>query len=373
MLSRRRLLAAAPMLMVPGIDFARARTEQRFVLIVLRGAMDGLAAVAPVGDPHYAAARGPLAQGGPATIGGLFAFHPALAETARMFARGEALAVHAVASPYRDRSHFDGQNVLETGGTAPYAVKDGWLNRLLPMLPGADRAVAVTPVVPPVLRGRIPVESYAPSRLPDPTADLIDRVTLLYRDDDLLHPLWSKAMTARATAAGIGPANGGQLPELAGIAAAFLARADGPRIAVLEADGWDTHSGQSGRLNSQFRQLDGALAGLKAGLGPTWRTTIVLAATEFGRTVRTNGTGGTDHGTAGAAILAGGAVRRGRVLADWPGLAPGRLYQGRDLMPTTDLRAVMLAAAQHLGVDPGEAVRVLFPEARGLIAADVLG
>ena len=376
-LSRRSLLAAAgaatPLVVIPSLAFARAETDSRFVLIILRGAMDGLSAVPPVGDPDYAAARGQLAQAGPATISGLFAFHPALVETARMFAANEALAVHAVASPYRDRSHFDGQNVLETGGTQPYALKDGWLNRLLPLLPGTERAVAVAPAIPPVLRGRVAVESYAPSKLPDPGEELLDRVALLYRDDSLLHPLWDKAMAARATAAGMEPGKGGQLPALATIAAEFLRKPGGPRIAVLEADGWDTHSGQAWRVNSQLKQLDAALAKLKTGLGPAWQATTVLAATEFGRTVQVNGTGGTDHGTASAAIVAGGAVKGGRVLADWPGLAQGQRHQGRDLQPTTDLRAVMLAAsAQHLGIDPGRAARVLFPEAPALKSAALL-
>jgi len=368
-ISRRHLLAAGaaglPLAMVPGLALAAADTDKRFVLIILRGAMDGLGAVPPLGDPGYAGARGRIAADGRATIGGMFAFHPALAETAKLYAQKQALIVHAVASPYRDRSHFDGQNVLETGGTQPYQLKDGWLNRMLPLLPGAVRAVAVASAVPPVLRGARAVQSYAPSRLPDADEDLLARVGMLYANDAVLHPLWDKAMAARATAGEVG--GGRNLPALARLAAEFLVKPGGARIAVLESDGWDTHSGQAGRLQNQLRGLDAAIAALRQGLGPAWKDTVVLAATEFGRTVQVNGTGGTDHGTASAAILAGGAVRGGRVIADWPGLATGQRYQGRDLRPTTDLRAVMLAAsAWHMGLDPERAQRVLFPDATNL-------
>lgn len=367
-------LAAAPLMLVPGIALARAETTKRFVMIILRGAMDGLNVVAPVGDPGYAAARGALALEGPATIGGMFALHPALVETGKMYASREALFVHAVASPYRDRSHFDGQNVLETGGGSPYELHDGWMNRLLPLLPAGERALAVAPAVPPILRGRVNVESYAPSNLPQANDDLLARVGAMYASDPILHPLWDAAMDARRTA-GMAPGGGGgggaarALPGLASLAAQFLTKPGGARIAVLEYDGWDTHSNQQGRLANQLKGLDAALAALKAGLGPEWANTVVLAATEFGRTVNANGTGGTDHGTASVAILAGGAVAGGRVLADWPGLAKGALYEARDLKPTADLRALLLtASAAHMDVDPARAARALFPDAPGLRA-----
>ena len=409
--TRRQLLgfglAAAPFFFLPQIALARAATDKRFVMIILRGAMDGITAVAPVGDPEYARARGDLAVAGPATIGGMFAIHPALVETTAMYNAKEALFVHAVASPYRDRSHFDGQNVLETGGTSPYELKDGWMNRLLPLLPAGQRALAVASAVPPILRGRVGVESYAPSNLGEPTDDLLHRVGLMYAGDPVLHPMWDAAIEARRIAAETGapvaaamptlgagapagmatmtsvtpvvarPAptsaprrNGNRnLPGLAALAAQFLAKPDGARIAVLELDGWDTHSGQQGRLTNQLKQLDAALAALKTGLGPAWADTVVLCATEFGRTVHANGTGGTDHGTASLAILAGGGVAGGKVIADWPGLGQGARYEGRDVKPTADLRGVLLAAsAAHMGVDPARAARALFPDAAGLRA-----
>lgn len=234
--------------------------------------------------------------------------------------------VHAVASRYRDRSHFDGQNVLETGGNAPYQVKDGWMNRLLGLLPrGGKPAVAFSPGIPLALRGAVEVTSYAPSALPQADEDLMMRVEQLYAQDPLLHALWSSALEARGMAGGMGAGpNRQDSMALGRMAAGFLARADGPRIAMIETSGWDTHSGQNARLATQLRGLDGLIAGLQDGLGPVWGQTVILVATEFGRTAAANGTGGTDHGTGAVAMLVGGAVQGGRIVADWPGLAPAK-------------------------------------------------
>ncbi len=377
LIDRRALLArgafAAAALATPRLAFAAAPTDRRFVFIILRGAMDGLNVVMPVGDPAYRGLRGQLADpaGGGRKLDAMFALHPALADTGAMYDRGEALFVHAVASPYRERSHFDGQNVLETGGTAAYAIKDGWLNRAIGALPAAREAIAIAPSVPMALRGAAAVTSYAPSALPKATDEFLGRVAGLYEHDPELHALWSRAMDAREMASGetdkkSNPAALGRL------AATFLARADGPRVAVIELLGWDTHANQAGRLNIQLKQLDGVLAALRDGLGPEWGRTVVLAATEFGRTAAINGTGGTDHGTGGLAIMAGGAVRGGRVVADWPGLAGSQLFEGRDLKPTTDMRALMAGiACGHLGLDPAALARV-FPGSAGLRPMDGL-
>ena len=318
MLTRRSLLGRAALggvvALTPRLAFAAAPTDRRFVFIILRGAMDGLAAVMPVGDPFYAGLRGALAtpgQGPTTKLDAMFALHPALASTATMYAGGEALFVHAVASPYRERSHFDAQNVLETGGTAAYELKDGWLNRLVGALPPAkDSAIAIAATVPMALRGAAPVGSYAPSALPQANDDLLARVGALYAGDAQLHPLWSSAMDARMLAGADGAGKGN--PEALGkLAATFLAKPDGPRLATIEIGGWDTHAAQAQRLNNNLKQLDATLAALKTGLGPAWAKTVVLAATEFGRTAAVNGTGGTDHGTGGVAVVAGGAVKGG--------------------------------------------------------------
>jgi uncharacterized protein (DUF1501 family) len=279
-----------------------------------------------------------------------------------MYAAGQALFVHAVASPYRDRSHFDGQNVLETGGVSPYQVKDGWLNRLVSMLPvSKENAIALAPTVPLALRGRADVTSYAPSALPQAPDDLLVRVSQLYAGDPQLHALWTSAMAARGLAADAGarqdPASLGKL------AASFLARPDGPRIAMIETGGWDTHSAQNQRLGSQLKALDTMMAALRDGLGEYWADTTVLVATEFGRMATANGTGGTDHGTASAAMLLGGAVQGGRVLADWPGLGTSSLYQGRDLQPTLGLDSLIAtAAAETFRLDPDRVRANLFTQ-----------
>ncbi|WCT72815.1 DUF1501 domain-containing protein [Sphingomonas naphthae] len=376
-LDRRHFLAsgalgAAAFAFAPRIAFARAATDRRFVFVIQRGAADGLNIVVPYGDPAYAGLRGALAiDPAQATkLDGMFALHPALAETAKLYQGGQALFVQAVASPYRERSHFDAQNVIETGGIAPYAVKDGWLNRLVAMLPAGGReAVALAPTVPMALRGAAPVTSYAPSALPQATDDLLMRVATLYQADPQLHGLWAQAMEARGIAADGMSAEARQqdAATIGSTAANFLRAPDGPRIAMIETGGWDTHSGQAGRLAAQLRQLDRLIAALRNGLGPLWSDTVVLVATEFGRTAAANGTGGTDHGTASAAMLLGGAVKGGRVIGDWPGLTPAALLDGRDLKPTTDLYALAAgAAAQTFALDPGRAGQALFGSERGV-------
>lgn len=367
MMSRRNFIrcaaaGAGTILVSPRIAFASARTERRFVFVIQRGAADGLNIVVPYAEPAYATLRGALAID-PATaikLDGTFALHPSLVETAKMYTAQQALFVHAVASPYRDRSHFDGQNVLETGGNAPYSVKDGWLNRLAQLLPSArDTAIAFAPTVPMALRGPADVASYAPSALPAAPDDLLTRVAQLYEQDAQLRPLWESAMTARGLASDAGarqdPASVGRL------AAGFLSREDGPRIAMIETGGWDTHSAQTPRLAAQLKALDTMLAALRDGLGPHWDDTTVLVATEFGRTAAANGTGGTDHGTGSVAMLLGGGVTGGRVLADWPGLRPADLYQSRDLKATMALDALIAgAASESMRLDPQRTAIALF-------------
>ncbi|NML34311.1 DUF1501 domain-containing protein [Paraburkholderia antibiotica] len=355
-------IGAGALLVAPRIAFAHVATERRFVFVIQRGAADGLNIVVPYADPAYASLRGPLAIDASTAphLDGTFALHPALAQVAKMYADREVLFVHAIASPYRDRSHFDGQNVLETGGTSPYQVKDGWLNRLAAQLPATrDNAIAFAPTVPMALRGASAVTSYAPSALPQAPDDLLTRVSQLYEQDAQLRPLWAAALAARGLAGDAGaredPASLGKL------AASFLVRDDGPRIAMIETGGWDTHSAQNARLANQLKALDTMLAALRDGMGPAWRQTTVLVATEFGRTAAANGTGGTDHGTGSVAMVLGGSVQGGRVLADWPGLAPHQLYQARDLKPTASLDALIAGtASESLGLDPERTAVQLF-------------
>lgn len=360
-LSRRHLLGAAATAgavslvpgIAPGIAWAAAATAKRFVFIIQRGAADGLALLPPLGDPALAGLRGQLFDPDATKLDGFFGLHPALAQTAGLFRGGEARAWHAVATAYRDRSHFDGQNVLESGGAAPYAVKTGWIGRLLPLLPTPDRsALALAPAIPLALRGDRPVATYAPGRLPQASDDLLLRVGALYEADAQLAPLWAEALKTRQLAGDIGGNGGRNGGELGKLAASLLVAEDGARVMMIETGGWDTHSQQKGRLAAQLRGLDALVAELRAGLGPAWRDTLVLVATEFGRTAAVNGTGGTDHGTASAAFLLGGGLPKGKpVEADWPGLASGSLYEGRDLKPTAALADVATSAlAAHYGL-----------------------
>lgn len=335
-------------------------SARRLVFVILRGGLDGLTAAPAVGDPDFAAARGALGvfPGAPLPLDGPFALHPLLPELHAMYGRGELALLHATGLPYRERSHFDAQQVLESGGTRPHEFATGWLGRALQAAGSArPRAVALETAVPLVLRGADAVDTWAPSVLPEPAPDLVTRLEQLYRTDPALAQALRRARMLRedgATVAMDRPAAGGPRNAavvLAQRAADFLQR--GSQVAVLELGGWDSHANQAtpnGATSANLRRLDAMLAALREGLLPegTWGRTAVLVATEFGREVQVNGTLGTDHGSGGAAFVLGGAVRGGRVIADWPGLARKDRFEGRDLRVTTDLRAVMrtLLAAQ---------------------------
>jgi uncharacterized protein (DUF1501 family) len=405
--SRRELLLASGVLFawahLPKVAMAEGR-DPRLLVIVLRGALDGLAAVAPVGDPDYQALRGDkvLRLDGPSPalrLDRFFALNPAMPNLHRLFAAGQASVVHAVATPYRERSHFDGQDVLESGLAAPGATDTGWLNRALSALEpggrvdhGNRKAFAVGPVTPLVVRGPAPVLSWTPPRLQPAGEDTLMRLLELYRHSDAA---LARALEERIGLAAIARAGGmetelqpgqpagaqaGQprppaaqanqvrayFAESAGSAAKFMARPDGPRVGALAFDGWDTHAEEgaiNGRLAALLGALDGAMAAIEAGMGAAWRDTVVAVVTEFGRTARINGTEGTDHGTATIAVLAGGAVKGGRVIADWPGLKTANLRDQRDLKPTTDLRAVIKGVLRdHLRMPDTMLAAKVFPE-----------
>lgn len=363
-LSRRGLLAgatAAAALAHSGAVFARAKTEKRFVFVILRGALDGLTAVPPVGDPGYAPLRRKtlIAADAALPLSAPFALHPSFATLHELYRAKEALVVHAAATPYRQRSHFDGQDVLENGGVSALELSDGWLNRAIAELKGA-RGLAVGQQLPLAMRGPAPAASWAPSNLPEPDEDTAARLAHLYDGDPILGPALQEAMATQAVLEGAATMNGakdrsgGYIAVAARAGARLLAAPDGPRIAMLQFPGWDTHvneGGAQGQLANRLAALDRGFAALKEELGPAWRDTVVVVATEFGRTARENGDGGTDHGTGAAAFVLGGAVRGGRVLADWPGLRDADLYQNRDLRPTSDLRAVFKGVlSEHLGI-----------------------
>jgi uncharacterized protein (DUF1501 family) len=381
MITRRlilRALGTAPLM--PGLAFAdipHAASQQKiFILIILRGAMDGLAAVPPLGDPDYARLRKNLALGtvtapnGCLKLDSKFFLHPALAPVMPLYTQGDFLILHAMASPYRDRSHFDAQNILETGCLRPGMSDQGWLNHTLTALGAREiMGIAFTPEMPLVLTGPAPVANWQPG---GGKSDLIETVAKLYESD----PALSMALQgAQKTNGEIEAATGGtaktrDFKTLCNAAGKTLAAEDGPRLAVLEIGGWDTHVAQgtkTGRLANALTQLAAGMVALQQSLGPAWRDTAALAITEFGRTAHPNGTGGTDHGTATAGFLFGGAVAGGRVQTDWPGLNDAALYQKRDLAPTLDLRGVIKAIlGDHLGITRVALDQKIFPGSAAL-------
>ena len=336
-------LAASPF--VTPIALASAPWDTRLVVILLRGAMDGLDVVRPVGDPDFAGLRpGISASAGQIDLNGFFALREDLAELMPLWQAGELSFVHAVSTPYRDkRSHFDGQDLLEAGiPSLETGLRDGWLNRLIGAQGGlrADIAYAVGQEQMLILSGDADTSSWAPRRslTLDPATERL--LELVMHDDPLFREASAAALDITESIentmdmAGNG---GGAHRELARFAAARLR--EETRIASFSLTGWDTHLNQGRSIATPLRRLASTLVTLKEGLGDVWGRTAVVCLTEFGRTARQNGSDGTDHGTGGAMVLAGGAIRGGQVVSDWPGLSEAQLYDRRDLMPTRDVRA----------------------------------
>jgi uncharacterized protein (DUF1501 family) len=422
-LSRRTTLLGLAVTGALGrVRYALANTpgQKRFIVVLQRGALDGMSAMVPYGDANLALLRpalippAPGQPGGMFDLGGFYGLSPYWPNMASMYQAGELLPIHAVAGPYRTRSHFEAQDLLQLGGAGDdTSITSGWLNRALAELPHRDDGgqllgLAAGIGTPLLLQGQVQTGSYAPDHFASPSPDLMSRIAALNANDKLLSPAIAEGMQEQSfdksvmkTAAlpqnssmpapmpglmgpdgGMAPSAGGGsimsddrahvpgdapkipggFPVLAAQIGRLLAAPNGPRIAVFQLEGWDTHGNQMHGLKAPMTGLDAGMQSLKTALGPAWAQTCVLIITEFGRTARMNGTKGTDHGTAAAAFALGGAVQGGRVVATWPGLAPNQLFQNRDLAPTLDIRAVAKGAlAQHLGLGPAALARV-FPD-----------
>jgi uncharacterized protein (DUF1501 family) len=393
MLTRRTLLGAlagcAGAIGLPGsVSFASGRDDRRLFVLVLRGGMDGLGALPPWGDPNYRSARGERAMEAPGSeqgmldLDGHFGLHPALAPLHGLWTAGHLAAVHAVGLPYVERSHFDAQDVLENGTDTPFARKTGWLNRALTDLdPAAASAMAMGRTVPLILRGPASVTSADPTREARATSKYLETLSDLYASDPVLGPALADGLKATAmleahrgeTARFERGRGRGDVRRTANIIGSVVAAKEGPRVAVIELSGWDTHANQEGALRRQLDTLANAISGVAEATGDVWDRTAIVAVSEFGRTVRANGTGGTDHGTGGAMILAGGAIAGGQVHSDWPGLGNKHLFEGRDLAQTTDTRSVFKGLLRdHLGVDPQHLEREVFPDSRSAPPLDGL-
>ena len=372
---------------------AASGRDPRLLVVILRGGVDGLATVAPVSDPSYAGHRQNLAiprsgDGAGLNLDGFFALNPAMGYLHGLYRKRQALIMHAVATPYRQRSHFDGQDVLESGLPAVGRSDDGWLNRALQVLQVDGRAnpkgLSMGPVVPLSIRGRANVLSWIPKTVRREIGDsTIARLQDLYGQTD---PALAKAFADGIEMARIGAdaqghtRSGGRRNRrgrrarnfivTAKAAAKLMSRADGPRIGVLSYNGWDTHANEGvlkGRLYNHLSGLDLALKTYAEGMGTVWSDTVVVVVTEFGRTVRVNGTRGTDHGVGTLALVVGGGINGGRVIADWPGLRDQELFEGRDLMPTQDLRGVFKGVlSEHLGIGKRVLARRVFPNSQNV-------
>lgn len=378
-------------LFMPGMALANVQTDKRLIVVLMRGAMDGLAAVPPYQDKNYQSLRGPLAINSDALlkIDNGFALNPALKNLHGMYENNDLAILHAIASPYRQRSHFDAQNMLELGSNKPHALRSGWMNRLINRMGDQDGqlGIAIGQGIPQIFRGHTQVGSWQPSALPETSDDFIEIAAKMYENNDLFSRTLKEGLRVQSIAEDAMHGNnerkmarqlkgGKAFDTLCQVAGKMLARTDGPRLATLEIGGWDTHTNQGtegGRLANTLGQLDRGLATLKTQLGPSWDKTVIIAMTEFGRTAAPNGNNGTDHGTASAAFVLGGAVKGGRILTKWPGLGKSSLFQGRDLMPTLDMYALLKGVLnEHLGISSTDLTHAIFPSSnatplRGLI------
>ena len=355
---------------LPVVNFAQVQQNGRFVFILLRGGFDGLAALVPYGDPDYRALRGSFAYNASdlSTLDETFGLAPGLSPLRALWDANQLAVVHAMAIPHRTRSHFDGQAILETGLDHPAGSSDGWLNRMLQVMSGTRSGIAIAAGMPLSLTGPYQVETWSPTQLGAVDDAFLDRLAVLYRSDAALHNRFEAALQQQELVGeepmARGNARRGGITPLMQAAAKILRQERGPNIAAMEFSGWDTHANQGmggGALDRLLGQLAEGLVAFRNDMGNAWQNTTLVIMTEFGRTARPNGTRGTDHGTAGAGFVLGPRLAKSAIVADWPGLSSNALFEGRDLKPTLDTRAVLKAAiAGTFDLTPAQLDRV-FP------------
>lgn len=384
MLNRREFvigLGAAGLLgTLPRVAFGAPGQGTSLLVVMLRGAMDGMDALRPYGDPNFSSLRSSITDAADigSKISADFALHPSLVYADSLFAKKELLPIVAVAPPYRLRSHFDAQDCLENGTDKPGGATNGWLHRCVRAMPGSE-GLALAAVMPLIFRGGGKVSNWSPPLKQAADDGLLHRLEALYAYDALLAEKFVKALESKhegmtksnmMTNAGRG---GAQLAAMMTAAGSFMSKAYGPRVAFVEDTGWDSHRGQAAQLKRKLAELDNGLKAFNLSAASIWSHTVVMVVTEFGRTAALNGTGGTDHGTGGLMLMAGGAVQGGRVMGQWPGLTGSDLYEGRDLRTTTDMRSVFkTVTTKHLGVAESAIESQLFPNSKNIRMMDSL-
>ena len=330
----------------PNLGFTKTNKDGRLIVINLEGGMDGLCAVPPLGDTALRSARRDLLINDNLSLNPFFGLHPSLKSFGEMLANDEATVIHATAFPYTKRSHFEGQNIVETGVVTPFSSKTGWLGRAMELAGVGGRSLSLD--TPLLVRGDMAVEAYYPSNMRGsavPNMEILEVLKSIYEGDALeTTEVLQQQLAASRNAPRVRDPEG-----LASFAGKKMQEAHGPKVAVIRVNQFDTHANQGTEEGLQAEQLevvDNVFAALKSGLGKMWNSTVVMTVTEFGRTLGQNGSAGTDHGYGSACMIAGGLLENAGIVSDWPGLKSNNLYEGRDLLATIDMRSVCAACLE---------------------------
>ena len=347
-ISRRNFLkGSATTLFLAGFNYpilASNQTKKNLVVIMLRGGMDGLCAVPVIGDKDFEKRR----KDNTIKLDNDFALHPKLKNFHNLWKNNLASIVHATNIPYTKRSHFDGQNLMETGGHVPYAVKTGWLGRGMKIANLKGDGLALALPMPLLLRGIEKNDNFYPSKKRLPRSELLNLLSTIYKDRtehelaDMMDTIYKRSMEMGG-ATSMSRSNN----SLAYKAGLELQKINGPRVAVFEVGGFDTHAAQGGENGSHsdsLVEMDGIFKNLEKGLGNEINNTLIVTLTEFGRTIKQNSGRGTEHGYGSAIFLGGGILKESQVFTDWPGLKRKELFEGRDLNSTIDARSVYASA-----------------------------
>jgi len=354
-ISRRDFLkGTATTLFLAGFNLpalASSSKKKNLVVIMLRGGMDGLCAVPVIGDKNFEKRRKSILIENTIKLNSDFALHPRLIGFNKCWKENSGTIVHATSIPYTQRSHFEGQNLMESGGRVAYQEKTGWVGRAMKLANLQGDGLALSLPMPLLLRGIPKNNNYFPSdgRLPrKDTLDLLKSVYAESSEDELLEMMnYIKKRKDEQMMGGTGNRDKRKNKNLARQAATYLRKSDGPRVAVFEVNGFDTHAAQGGVDGTHTKclvEMDEIINNLRDNLQEAYKDTIILTVTEFGRTIKQNGGNGTEHGYGTAIFMAGGLLKKSQVHTDWPGLKRKEMYEGRDLNATIDARSVYASA-----------------------------